>query len=211
MVALQLAGAKQTVQIGQVIVVSGAKAIVGGATPAAAQGADAAVAALAQAIELPDPLKGSGRLIDRPDVRGWGNTGPAGSSAEIDDPTIWLGKATRFTVAAKGENCWDVATSIPLHEGIAVGDKLLIAIAARTESAATDDGKAIVGIRVQSSDPPYQGFADHLFKVGPKWQLIRIQTVATEAIADGKATVALHFAEAPQVVDIGPVYVFKTE
>jgi hypothetical protein len=104
-----------------------------------------------------------------------------------------------------------VGTGIPLEEGIEVGDKLLIAIAARTESAATEDGNAVVGIRVQSSDPPHAGFADNLFKVGPKWQLVRLRTTATEAIPAGKATVALHFAEAPQAVDIGPVYVLKLE
>jgi len=206
-VALQLAGAKQTIQIGQAIVVKGAPAILGAADPAR-QG-DAAIAALAESVELPPPLKDAGRLIDRPDLRGWGNSGPAGSFAELDDKTIWLGKATRFTVTQKGQNRWDVATSIPLRDGIAVGDKLLIAVAAKTVSASAADGKALVGVRVQSSDPPNAGFADHLVAVGPNWQLIRLETTATQAIAEGKATVALHFAEAPQVVDIGPVYVFK--
>lgn len=206
-VALQLAGAKQTLQIGQAIVVKGAPAILGAADPAGQ--ADAAVAALAEAVELPPPLKDAGRLIDRPNLRGWGNFGPAGSSAELDDKTIWLGKATRFTVAQKGENRWDVGTAIPLREGIALGDKLLIAVAAKTVSASTADGKALVGVRVQSNDPPHDGFADHLVAVGPKWQLIQLRTTATQAIPEGKAEIALHFAEAPQVVDVGPVYVFK--
>ena len=146
-----------------------------------------------------------------PDRRGWGHSGPQGSFEELADQAIWLNKATRFTVKEKGANRWDVSTAIPLDEGIAVGDKLLIAIAARTESASTEDGKAVVGVRVQSSEPPHEGFADNLFKVGPNWQLIRVHTVATQAIPAGKATLALHFAEAPQVVDIGPVYVFKGE
>jgi hypothetical protein len=203
-VALQLAAAKQTVQIGQTIVVKGASAIMGAADPS--READAAVAALAASIELPPPLKDAGRLINRPDVRGWGNSG---SFVELDDKTIWLGKATRFTVTQKGQNRWDVGTSIPLREGIAAGDKLLIAIAAKTVSASTADGKALVGVRVQSSDPPHEGFADHLVAVGPNWQLLRLQTTATQAITEGKAQIALHFAEAPQVVDVGPVYVFK--
>nr|WP_166180412.1 hypothetical protein [Altererythrobacter segetis] len=206
-VALQLAGAKQTIQIGQAIVVKGASAIAGAADPS--RQADAAIAALKESVDLPPPLKDAGRLIDRPDVRGWGNSGPAGSIAELDDKTIWLGKATRFTVTQKGQNRWDVGTAIQLREGIAVGDKLLIAVAAKTVSASTADGKALVGVRVQSSDPPHEGFADHLVAVGPNWQLIRLNTTATQAIPEGKAEIALHFAEAPQVVDIGPVYVFK--
>jgi hypothetical protein len=196
-VTLQLAGARQTVQIGQTIVVKGADKILGD---------------IAAAIVLPEPLREErGHLVNRPDQRGWYHSGPAGSAAERADRTIWLGNATRFTVAQKGANRWDVGTGIPLEEGIEVGDKLLIAIAARTESAATEDGNAVVGIRVQSSDPPHAGFADNLFKVGPNWQLVRLRTTATEAIPAGKATVALHFAEAPQAVDIGPVYVLKLE
>jgi hypothetical protein len=205
-VALQLAGARQTVQIGQTIVVKGASAIQG---PAKAE--RSAEDILSAALELPDPLKGVGRLIDRPDLRNWSDSGPAGSYAQREDGTIWLGKATRYSVAAKGENRWDVGTSIPVNDAIVEGDKLVIAFAAKAVSASTADGKALVGVRVQSSDPPYDGFADHLVAVGPKWQLIRLQTTATKAIPAGKAAVALQFAEAAQVVDIGPVYVFKVD
>jgi hypothetical protein len=205
-VALQLAGAKQTIEIGQTIVVKGASAIQSSA-PAERSAAEV----LSAAVELPDPLKGVGRLIDRPELRNWGDSGPAGSFAKRGDTTIWLGKATRYSVAAKGQNRWDVGTSIPLTDAIAEGDKLVIAFAAKTVSASTADGKALVGVRVQSSDPPYDGFADHLVAVGPNWQLVRLNTTATKAIPAGKAAVALQFAEAAQVVDIGPVYVFKVD
>lgn len=208
-VALQLAGAKQTVEIGQTIVIKGASKILGASGPL--QQAASAPAAPPAASDLPPQLQGAGRLIDRPGARDWSNSGPAGSYAQLDDKSIWLGKATRFTVTQKGQNRWDVSTSIALDEGIAEGDKLVIAFAVKTVSAASADGKAQVGVRVQSSDPPYPGFADHLVAVGPNWQLIRLQTTATQAIPAGKATVALQFAEAPQVVDVGPVYVFKAD
>jgi hypothetical protein len=208
-VALQLAGAKQTIEIGQAIVVEGAAKILGAAAPA--DPTAAIKASLEATTDLPPPLKGAGRLIDRPAVRDWGNSGPPGSYAQLDDKTIWLGKATRYTVGQKGQNRWEVAASIPLGEGIADGDKLVIAFAAKTVSASTADGNALVGVRLQNSDPPYAGFADHLVAVGPNWQLIRIATTATQAIPAGKATLALQFAEAPQVVDVGPVYVFKPE
>jgi len=205
-VALQLAGAKQTIEIGQTIVIKGAASILGAANAAPAE--DTTLAVLAKSVELPPQLQGAGRLIDRPDVRNWTNS-PAGASADRDDKTIWLGKATRYTAAAKGQNRWDIGAAIPLQDGIAEGDKLIIAFAVKTVSAGTADGKALVGVRVQSSDPPYDGFADHLVAVGPNWQLIRLETVATKAIPAGKAQVALQFAETPQVVDIGPVYVLK--
>ena len=199
-VTLQLAGARQTVQIGQTIVVKGAAKIASGA----GQGATV--------VALPEPLKAEkGKLVNRPDERGWFHTGPAGVAAEREDKTIWLGRATRFTVAEKGANRWDIGTNIPLEQGITEGDRLLIAVAARAETASSSDGAALVGIRIQNSEPPYAGFADNQFKVGPKWQLIRMRTTALETIPAGKATIALHFAEMPQTVDIGPVYVLKLD
>jgi hypothetical protein len=198
-VTLQLAGAKQTVQIGQTIVVKGAARIAD-----AGQGATV--------VALPEPLKAEkGQLVNRPDQRGWFHTGPAGMATEREDTTIWLGRATRFTVLAKGANRWDIGTNIPLEQGITVGDRLLIAVAARAETTSAADGAALVGIRVQNSEPPYAGFADNQFKVGPKWQLIRMRTTAAETIPAGKAQIALHFAEMPQTVDIGPIYVLKLD
>jgi hypothetical protein len=198
-VTLQLAGAKQTIQIGQTIVVKGAAKIAD-----AGQGATV--------VALPEPLKGEkGHLVNRPDQRAWSHTGPAGSAEEREDRTIWLGRATRFTVAEKGTYRWDVGTHVPLEQGIAEGDRLLIAIAARAEAASSADGAALVGFRIQNGDPPYAGFAENQFKVGPKWQLIRVRTVAAETIPEGKAQIALHFAEMPQTVDIGPIYVLKLD
>ena len=210
-VTFQLAGARQTLQTAQTTVVEGAPRIAATA-PAAPSATDQALASLSAQFELPPPLREErGKLIVRPDLRSWGHSGPQGAIEDLDNQSIWLAKATRFTVAAKGANRWDVSTAIPLDEAIEVGDKLLIAIAARTQSATTEDGKAVVGVRVQSSEPPHDGFADNLFKVGEAWQLIRVRTTATQAIPAGRATVSLHFAEVPQVVDIGPVYVFKSE
>lgn len=197
--AFQLAGAKQTLEIGQTIVVKGAPAIV-----------TAAVAKAAPEPELPPQLVGLGQLLNRPAERNWGNSGAGGSWAARAEKAIWLGQATRYTTTAVGANPWELGTAIPIAEAIAAGDKLVIAIAARTETAATPDGKAVVGIRVQDSKPPYEGFAENKFTVGPNWQLIRIRTTATRSFAPGTAQLALHFAGAVQAVDIGPVYVLKT-
>jgi hypothetical protein len=82
-------------------------------------------------------------------------------------------------------------------------------VAARTVSAATEDGKGRVGLRVQQASAPYDGFGDASFSVGPNWQLIRLRTTATAELAQGNGVVALHFAGAQQVVDVGPVYVIR--
>ena len=198
-VSIQLGGAAQELEIGQTIVIEGAPSILKRSAPAT----------MAQEPELPPQLQNQGVLLNHPGERNWGSTGDAGTSQGRDEPKIWLGKATRFTATAVGANPWDVGTAIPIAGAIKTGDTLLIAIAARTESAAAPDGKAKVGIRIQSNTPPYDGFADNSFGVGPNWQLIRIKTTATRDFAPGTATVALHFAGAVQSVDIGPVYVIK--
>lgn len=196
-VTLQLGGARQEIEIGQAIVVKGAGSIVAGAQSAA--------------VELPPMLAGKGKLLNRPDRREWGYSGPGSSRSTQEDRTIFLGQSTRMTSPSVGANPWDISAQVPIEQGVAEGDQLLIAVAAKTVSAATTDGKASVGIRIQDNSPPtYDGFINAAFKAGPNWQLIQLKVTSPMAIAPGKAVLALHFAGAQQVVDIGPVYVLKT-
>ena len=205
-VALQLAGEKQKVEIGQAIVVKGAQSIVT-TVPAAPQ----AALVDADTIEMPDPLRGAGLLANDPTNRRWGHSGDGGRWEDLDVPEIWLGKATRFTSDSVGENRWDLGTAIPINTPISVGEEFTIAIIARTLSAETDDGKGLIYGRLQGTMPPYPGFGDKVFKVGDRWQMIRLPFTATREFSSGGATLALHFAAAKQSVEIGPVYVFKSE
>ena len=66
-------------------------------------------------------------------------------------------------------------------------------------------------MRIQDRTPPYDGFAQNQFTIGENWQLIRINTTATRDLPAGSAELALHFAAEAQVIDIGPVYIFKAE
>jgi hypothetical protein len=191
----QLGAAKQVLEIGQTIVVKGADKISGdGARPAA---------------PLPPQLAGKGELISQPDNREWTFFGPETAHVQREDKTIYLGSAIQVTVAEKGVHPYDIHANVPLTEEIKAGDKLLIAVAAKTVSATTDDGKALIGMRVQWNQPPYDGFSDHSFPVGPNWQLIQIQTTAQSDIPAGKGLVVLHLAGAAQVIDLGPTYVLK--
>jgi hypothetical protein len=196
-----LAGARQTIDIGQAIIVKGAASIAGTAP--------AATPAPAATVELPEPLRGAGRLVNNPAQRGWRNVGRAGAWQDRAEPAVWLGQATRFTSSSAGSE--DVTTTIPLGTAVTAGAKYLVAVVARTESAATDDGKALVGVRVQDSQPPNPAFANAAFKVGPTWQLVRIPVTATADLPADRAEIVLDFARAVQAVDIGPVYVLKVE
>lgn len=191
----QIGGARQDIEIGQVIVVKGAARIV------------------AEGVRPPEPLppqlEGKGTLVSKPDSRDWSFAGAESSRKEREDKTIWQGRAVRMVSPVVGGNAWDIQAQVPLTEAIGTGDRLLIAVAAKTVVASTDDGKAVIGIRVQQAAAPYAGFADNTFKVGPNWQLIQIQTTATADLAAGEALVALHLSGARQEVDLGPVYVLK--
>lgn len=195
MLVFQIGAEKQEIEIGQTIVVKGASKIIGdGARPAP---------------PLPPQLAGKGVLLSQPDSRDWVFVGPDASRAAREDKTIWLNRAVQFTSPGVGANAWDIQADVPLTGDIKAGDKLLIAVAAKTVSAATDDGKAVIGVRVQQNSAPFSGFADNRIKVGSNWQLVQIQTTATMDMAAGSAMVALHFSGAQQVVDIGPAYVLK--
>lgn len=207
-VALQLAGAKQQIEIGQAIVVKGSPTIV--ATTTVAATAPTPSLKDPATIEMPDPLRSAGQLINDPTTRGWAHGGTAGSWQEIDIPEIWLQKATRFTAAQVGANRWDLSTAIPIIPAIKEGDTFMVAVVARTISAETEDGKGVIYARVQGSFPPYEGFGDKVFKIGDRWQMVNLPFTATRGFGPGDATIALHFAGAKQSVEVGPVYVFKT-
>ena len=191
----QLAGVQQTVEIGQTFVVSGAERILGnGARPAP---------------PLPPQLAGRGALVSQPEPANFALLATSGSHVARDEPAIWLGRAIQFTSPAGAAQAWDLQASVPITDAIAAGDQFEIAIAARTVSANTEDGRARVRLRVQGNTPPFDGFGDTTFAVGQNWQLIRVRTTATMDVAAGGAVVALHFAGSEQVVDLGPVYVLK--
>lgn len=120
-------------------------------------------------------------------------------------------QATRFQVKDASSNLTDLAATIPINQSIEEGDKLLIAIAAKTLNANAPEGKAVAASRIQGTSPPFESFAANRFRIGPKWQLIRIETRAPRAYGAGGAELELYFGGTEQEVDLGPVYLFKLE
>ena len=194
----QLSGAKQVVQIGQTIVLSGASSVL----------PKSESVAIAPPPIMPPQLQGKGDLLNDPTRRGWTNYGMA-TPPEPIKVGIPGGAATRFTIAAVGTNAWDSGSGIPIDGAIAEGDTVLVSFIARTISAATPDGKAMLGIMVQNTTSPYASFGNHMISVGPNWGLVQIRTKATMALPSGKGQVMLHLAGAKQVLEVGPVYVLK--
>lgn len=204
-VTLQLAGAKQVLEIGQAIVVKNAASI-----QTTQASAPAPTLQDAARIEMPDSLRTAGQLVNDPANRAWANGGTGGTVLPLEMPEIWLKKATRYTATKVGENRWDLSAAIPIVPEVKEGDQFMVAVVARTISAQTDDGKGLVYARMQGGFPPFEGFGDKAFKLGNKWQMINLPFTATRGFGAGDATVTLHFAAAAQSIEVGPVYVFKT-
>lgn len=199
-VSLQLAGAKQLLQVGQIIVVEGAKSILPPTQQAAAPAAGPV---------LPPQLAGKGRLINDPARRGWGIYG---AGLKHQDITVGIpgGVATRLEIAAPGAARHEAGINIPIDEAIRADDGLIVAFTARTVAARTPDGRAVLGIRVQRNAAPYPGFGDNEVRVGPNWQLLQLRTRADIDIEKGAGGVALHLAGAEQTLEIGSVYILST-
>ncbi len=201
-VAVQFGRTKQVLQIGQTIIVKGASAIAG--KPAAP-----APKPVPQP-SMPKSLQGAGTLLNDSSKADWYFEGSAGEYATLEDVLIFGTVATRFTTTKADSRPHDLFATVPLNTAIAEGDELLIAVAARSVAAEGQAIEAQVGLRLEEAKPPYDGFGDNQISVSQKWRLIRVKTKATRALAAGEGQLAIHFGGALKTVDVGPVYILKT-
>ena len=199
-VGFQLSGAKQTIEIGQTIVVEGAASIVpkSGAAPAAG----------GTPLMLPQ-LAGKGTPVSDLTGANWEFYGDATARKPVPAKGLPGDSATQFIIPAVGKNVFDSGVNVPLADGIEEGDIMLVAVLARTISADTPDGLGRIAVRVQQNSAPYPGFGEHVLSIGPTWKLLQIKTQARLSIAKGQAAVALHLAGAKQVIEVSRVYVLK--
>jgi len=204
-VAVQFGRTRQIIEIGQAIVVSGASKI-------ADQGPVVAAARVEiPELEMPETIEGLGTLINDPGQAAWKFGGSVGNHVSRDEPEIWMMKATRFEVASDGSQLTDLSATIPINQAIAKDDNLEVVIVARTISTSASDGKGVAASRIQGTAPPFESFAANRFKIGSNWQLLRIKTTAPRAYTPGGSELQLYFAGSQQVIDLGPVYVFKLD
>lgn len=201
-VGFQLAGAKQVIEIGQTIVVSGATSL----TTKTGQKVQSAT------TDLLPQLQGKGRLISNPADKAWPVYGTGGTHSIIASPNIpgTGGTALLMKSPAVSKQPSDIGAIIPITEEIREDDVLLIGILARTAPGGTADGTSKMGIRVQLNEPPYTGFGDNVLTLGPTWKLLQLKTQASTSIAAGRAAVALHFGSAAQAIEVGQIYVLNT-
>jgi len=200
-VGLQLAAVKQVVEIGQVIVVEGATSIRTVKRVEAPAAADP---------ELPPQLKDKGTLLNNPTDRNWGFYG-AGQTTKATVTSVYGRVGTLISTANVGTAPYNSGANIALNDEIKQGDVLLVAVLARTLSAATTDGQGMLSVRIQKNSAPYSGFLDKQVQVGPNWRLYQFRTQAPLDLAKGTAQLAIHTAAARQEIEIGSVYVIREE
>ncbi|MCX7283544.1 MAG: hypothetical protein NTX28_05770 [Novosphingobium sp.] len=196
-VGFQLAGARQTIEIGQTIVVEGAASIA--ANPSAVASA-----------ALPQQLAGKGTLVsDATAFDKWAVYGPGLTSRTGPASGVPGGRALLLANPQKSAQAHDAGVLVPINAAIAEGDIMIVGVLARATASEATDGVARIGLRVQQNVDPYDGFADNTLPIGPTWKLIQLKTQAQIDIAQGQGVVALHLGAAQQSVEIAGVYVLN--
>lgn len=201
-IGFQLAGAKQVIQLGQTMVVSGAKSLL-------SSGGGLQQEAL---FDLPPQLQGKGSLISDPANKAWQVYGTAQTNKVIPAPNIpgSGGTALQVTTRSATAQPYDVGLIVPITVAVDEGDVLLIGVLVRMAPNGPADAVGKLGIRVQRNEAPYPGFGDNVLSVGAGWKLIQLRTQAKIAIPAGKGAVALHFGATAQSIEVGQVFVINT-
>jgi hypothetical protein len=202
-VSFQLSGAKQVIEIGQTIVQEGATSITKQAETKIAK-CDVTTPV------LPPTMVDKGPVLTNINTQNWEIFGTGETHRRVQACGVPGDSALEFTIAAKGANPFDIGTNLPLNDAVNEGDVLIIGVVARTIKSDTTDGSGLIGLRVQQDAAPYPGFGDHTIAFGPAWQLKRFMVKADRTIAKGHGALALHFAGARQVIQVGRAYVIHT-
>ena len=192
-VGIQMASVGQIFQIGQTIVAEGPTTLVGGAPAAAASD------------PLPPGIEGRGELLNDPLNRNWVFYGKLLKTTPTKT-SVYTRAATLMSVSGVGVNSYDAGANVPIHGAIANGDDLIVGVLARTQSA---DGQGTIRLRLQSNQPPYDGFGAQDVKLAPNWRLYQWHVISQMDLPADEGEVAIHAGMAKQDVEIGPVYVIR--
>lgn len=220
---VQLAGAKQVIDLGPAFVLNFGpnydrsklprnKAPVTAApapapTPSATAAPEASYATDLAALQAKLPVKGT--LLNAPDtIYGYG-TGLTTSA--IQAPDVAGGKATRAVATKAGGNTWDAGAGTPINGAIKKGDTILISVwlrAAETPNGAPSATLSQIGVH-QSVSP--WGIIAATGATLPKgqWKRVTAFAVATADYPAGTTGFGLQLGGAVRTIDIGPVYVLN--
>jgi GH35 family endo-1,4-beta-xylanase len=114
-----------------------------------------------------------------------------------DDPVV--GPFWRVEIATAPKNSWDVQYATPFSGSVKKGDKCVLFFYARSHGGPLARGMAAVEDR--GADFRKVGQTD--FKVGPGWEPVILDFIASADVAEGKGGVSIHLGKMAQGIDLG--------
>jgi hypothetical protein len=155
---------------------------------------------------LDDALPGT--LINDPTRLDWDLFGAGLTSKPVKSEDIPGAKAAlQISVPKAGANLYDVGANAPITTSIKAGTDVVVAFYARTVSAATPNGRALIGVRFGQNVAPYPGFGDSTLAIEKEWKLYEVAAKANVNLPKGQAVVGFQLVGAKQVIEIGQTIV----
>lgn len=149
-----------------------------------------------------------GELINDPTRLDWALFGAGLTSKPVKSDNIPGAKAAlQISVPKAGATLYETGANAPITTGIKAGTDVVVAFYARTVSASTPDGRALIGVRFQQNTAPYSGFGDTTLAIEKEWKLYEVAAKANVNVPKGQAVVGFQLAGAKQIIEIGQTIV----
>ena len=216
---LQIATAPQTIEMGPVFLNNLGKGDVPGTesevAPAQVMPAGAAVSVDSLPQEVRDDLAkliakvpSGATLMSVPTVTQ--DAAYGGEARVVSDKGVPGGKALEVRTDRARENSWDVGVNLPITDGVANGDVMLLAVWAKAVEARNEAQTAVLQpIRVQESGGDYTSAVEGAAYLSRDWELYYIPVKSSVDFRAGPAGITYHLGSTPQTVRIGPSYLLK--
>ena len=217
-VAIHLAAARQTVDLGPVFVVDLGpdydKAKLphnkaGAPAPAASTTAPAEARFATDLAQLRARLPVRGQLINDPAVTALGVYGPDQKSELIPAPDVSGGQAFRVAVTKAGGEIYGAATSAPIIGDIRKGDTIFVAYYARAGQPSASSA-VVSAFNVQRNAAPYPVAVGGSATVPPGgWRMFYVSGTAAIDLPSGTAMLTAQVGGRIQAIEFGPAFVLN--
>ena len=215
--ALQLGGAVQTLEVGQVYVMNlGERDQAAAAPPPSPKtlvpvpegtALDPYRPALdALRAQLPNP----GTLMNDPAATRWSAQGDHERAGFVASDHTPSGQAFEVAVRGRSANYWDVEALMPMNGAIREGDALLLAYDVRAVEADNEAQSGLVSSgQIHKASPPWDIIVESSAPIGPDWMTVYGADVADQDYAPGETNVTIQIAGARQTLQFGNAYVLN--
>ena len=216
---LQVATAAQTLEMGPVFLNTLGKGDVPGAEAVAAEPAVMPAPAVVSVDSLPREVRddlakliakvpSGATLISVPTVTE--DVAYGGEARVVSDNGVPGGRALEVRTDRARDNSWDVGVNLPITDGVADGDIMLLSVWAKAVEARNEAQTAVMQpIRVQESGGDYTSAVEGAAYLSRDWELYYIPVKSSVDFRAGPAGITYHLGSTPQTVRIGPSYLLK--